>query len=531
MKKALQFIFTFIASITLMAQPKTAPKLVVSIVVDQMRADYLTRFSDLYQGGFKTLLENGEIFWNAHYTHSPTYTAPGHASIYTGTDPRFHGIIANDWYVAENGETTYCLEDENTSPVGTKSKYAKRSPKNILSTTWTDELEWASNKKSKVFAFSLKDRGAICAAGHYGDAAFWLDKSGFVSSNYYMSSLPKWLQNFNKTNNIKSYMSGEWDYLINKKNYPKLLSTEFERIPRGARKADFPYNLSLLYKADTTEIEAFKSTPKGNQILLDVALKVLDMEKLGKHNNRFPDVLALSFSATDYIGHSTGIRSHETIDMYLRLDRQLDTLFHYLNENVGEDNFIVVLTADHGAADNPSQAKIDGMPTDWMAPADLESEFRELIITAGIPSKFILNFSNDQVYLQENDSLKNMEKIVRDALLKHPKIAEAWTKEEIRNSPDPFAKLRRNGSNKSSGQVFYALYPGSIAYYKTGTTHGSGYTYDTHVPVIFYGKIFGSSQNHIERINIKDIAPTLSKILGIAQPSACNGNILPLPIN
>ena len=272
MKKLFQLVLTFFTSLTIMSQTASDTKLVVSIVVDQMRADYLTRYSHLYEGGFKTLLEDGEVFWNAHHTHVPTYTAPGHASIYTGTDPRFHGIIGNNWYVPSIGKTTYCLEDLDVSPIGTSSKYAKRSPKNIHSTTWTDELEWASNKKSKIFAFSLKDRGAICAAGHYGDAAFWLGKSGFISSSHYMSSLPKWLINFNQKNSLESYMNGKWDYLIDKNNYPEIHSTAFERIPSGARKADFPYDLSLLFNADTSGIEAFKTTPKGNQILLDVYL-------------------------------------------------------------------------------------------------------------------------------------------------------------------------------------------------------------------------------------------------------------------
>ena len=536
MKKNLKLIFLIFSSLQLTAQNKSDAKLIVSIVVDQMRTDYLTRFANLYEGGFKTLMEEGQVFWNAHYSHVPTYTAPGHASIYTGTDPRFHGLIANDWYVVDSGKTSYCVEDKNAMPIGTASNYAKRSPKNILSTTWTDELEWVSNRKSKIFAFSLKDRGAICAAGHLGDAAFWLDKKGFISSSYYMKKLPKWLENFNKKNDIQSYMSGKWDYLINKDNYPSPNTSEFERIPKGARNADFPYELEQLYNSDTTYTEAFKGTPQGNQILIDVAIEALKNEKLGIHNNPYPDVLAISFSSTDYLGHSTGIRSHEIIDMYLRLDRQLNTLFNYLNKKIGEDNFIIVLTADHGAADNPSQARMDGMTTDWIAPADLENECRKLILNAGINNEDVLNFSNEQIYIQINDksnpvNAENKRKIVRDAILSHPAIMEAWTKEDIQRASDPFSIMRKNGSNKLSGDVFFSLYPGSIIYSKTGTTHGSGYTYDTNVPIIFFGRKSLSSQNHIERVNVKDIAPTLSYMFGLSLPSACNGNILPLNYN
>ncbi len=522
----LSFVFSIVLAFSAQAQK---PKLVVSIVVDQMRADKLTRWADLYEGGFNTLLTQGEVFYNAHYTFAPTYTGPGHASIYTGTDPRYHGIIANDWYLPETGGFMYCMEDADVYGVGVDSSayQGKRSPKNMKSTTWTDELELATDGASQVYGFSLKDRGAITAAGHLGDGAFWLDASGFITSSFYMEELPVWMQRFNKKYSPESYMKGTWDYARDRSLYPTTYTNAYERTPKGAASADFPYDLAALYKAGG--VEALKATPWGNQILVDVALTAVKARKLGQNPSGATDVLAISFSATDYIGHSTGIRSHETMDMYLRLDAQLGELFKGLDELVGAGSYIVVLTADHGAAQNPRLLE-EAMPTANWYPADLEAELRSLIAAEGVPSEAVLNFSNEQVHLDfsllgDADADDWME-ATRDALLKHPAMAEAWTMEEIRISPDPFAVLRRNGTDKRGGQVYFALHPGHLSYSDDGTTHGSGYAYDTHVPVVFMGAGFNPRSRHNERIGIKDIAPTLCKILDIAFPSACTGNPL-----
>ena len=303
----LSFVFSIVLAFSAQAQK---PKLVVSIVVDQMRADYLTRWADLYEGGFNTLLTQGEVFYNAHYTFAPTYTGPGHASIYTGTDPRYHGIIANDWYLPETGGFMYCMEDADVYGVGVDSSayQGKRSPKNMKSTTWTDELELATDGASQVYGFSLKDRGAITAAGHLGDGAFWIDASGFITSSFYMEELPVWMQRFNKKYSPESYMKGTWDYARDRSLYPTTYTNAYERTPKGAASADFPYDLAALYKAGG--VQALKATPWGNHILVYVALTAVKARKLGQNPSGATDVLAISFSATDYIGHSTGIRSH-----------------------------------------------------------------------------------------------------------------------------------------------------------------------------------------------------------------------------
>ncbi|NDD35232.1 MAG: alkaline phosphatase family protein, partial [Flavobacteriia bacterium] len=298
MKRILKQLSLVFGGVLAMGAHAQKPKLVVSIVVDQMRADYLTRWADLYEGGFATLLANGEVFYNAHYTYAPTYTGPGHASIYTGTDPRYHGIIANDWYQPESRDFMYCVEDADVTGVGVgldpQAYQGKRGPKNIKSSTWTDELELASDGASKVYGFSLKDRGAITAAGHFGDGAFWLDASGFITSTAYMEELPVWMQRFNKKYSPESYMKGSWDYVRDRSLYPSTYTNAYERAPKGAASANFPYDLAALYKAGG--VEALKATPWGNQILIDVALTAVKAEKLGQNPSGATDVLGISFS-------------------------------------------------------------------------------------------------------------------------------------------------------------------------------------------------------------------------------------------
>ena len=515
----------FLSPMMSYAQERTQPRLVVSIVVDQMRPDYLTRFAPHYRGGLAKLIQEGQIFANAHYSHTPTYTGPGHATIYTGTDPRNHGIIANDWYDPTAQRMVYCVEDSTARAIGqvtADDPLYTRSPRNMESSTWTDELEFASQDAAKVIALSLKDRGAICAAGHAGDAAYWLhNEGGFITSDHYMSTLPAWMAEFNREHNPASYMVGEWAPLLATKHYEALCGPDnrpTEAIPAGHSKPAFPFDLAAMHQAYNGSI---KSTPAGNQILVDAAMASVKAEQLGK--DKQTDVLAISFSATDYIGHATGVRSWETMDMYIRLDRQLGQLFKFLDRQVGANHYIVVLTSDHGAADNPTEAAAQGLPATIWPPADLEAELRGVISSAGLSPDDILMIRNEQIHLTTDDPVAH--RTVRQAILRHPAIAEAWTQDEIRTSADPIAALRRNGSDDRGGHVFFALAPGHIIYGPTGTTHGSGYAYDTHVPVIFH--IPGmTGRTYVDRVHVRDIAPTISHWIRVAQPTASTGNVL-----
>jgi len=501
------------------------PKLVVSIVVDQMRADYLTRFAPLYTGGFKRLVTEGQVFRNAHYTHTPTYTGPGHAVVYTGTDPSNHGIIANDWYDPALGREVYCVEDLEVQPVGSTRDADRRSPKNILSTTWTDELEWASVGAAKVFGFSLKDRGAITAAGHYGDAAFWLDdQQGFVTSSHYASELPQWIRAFNAQHAPASYLKGTWDRLLEPSVYAAFTGPDerpFEGKLRGSAAGSFPYDLATL-GADNPGL--IRYTPHGNQILIDVALAAVDAENLGRGTHT--DVLALSFSTPDHLGHLMGPRAQELMDVYLRLDRQLGQLFDALDARLGRGAYYVSLTADHGSCDNSNQAALDGFAVQNWSGKDLDAQFGALISGLDLNVPGILHVGNDQIHLKSTDD-DDWER-VRDALMKHPAVRMAWTADEIRNGCDPKAEMRRNAFDARSGQVFYELASGHMDYGTDGCTHGSGHAYDTHVPVVFMGPGIPANSQRWERVHPRDIAPTWSMLLGIALPSSATGDPLPL---
>ena len=505
--------------------PAAKPKLAVSIVVDQMRADYLTRFAPLYTGGFKRLVTEGHVFRNAHYTHTPTYTGPGHATVYTGTDPSNHGLIANDWYDPALGRSVYCVEDLEVQPVGSTRESDKRSPKNIRSTTWTDELEWASVGASRVYGFSLKDRGAITAAGHYGDAAFWMDdKAGFVTSSHYASALPEWIQAFNAAHSPASYLKGSWDRLMAASVYESFTGPDerpFEGKLRGASTGSFPYDLAALGAGNPGLI---RYTPHGNQILIDVALAAVDAEQLGRGTHT--DVLAISFSTPDHLGHLMGPRAQELMDVYLRLDLQLGQLFDALDARLGRGNYYVSLTADHGSCDNPNQAALDGFAVQNWSGKELEAQFGALISEIELDEPGVLHIGNDQIHLKSTDD--DDWELVRDAIMKHPAVQMAWTADEVRNSCDVKATQRRNAFDARSGQVFYELKSGHMNYGTDGCTHGSGHAYDTHVPVVFMGPGIPANSARWERVHPRDIAPTWSMLLGIALPSSATGDPLPL---
>lgn len=510
----------FVFGGTVIAQQ--TPTLVVSLVVDQMRAEYLYRFEDQFTGGLQRLLKEGTVFRECHYSYVPTYTGPGHASIYTGTDPMHHGIIGNDWFDRTRDRMVYCVEDPDVTPIGSSNPASKRSPLLLQSTTWTDELEWATQKASKVFAFSLKDRGAILPAGHFADAAFWYDDQieGFVTSSHYASELPSWLAAFNAEKPVARLMQGLQEPLGHGR-FSGPDASLFEKRLMGMGPRVYPLDLAAVYAAGKGD--AIRRVPQGNSLLFQVAKRAIEKEQLGRHAQT--DVLALSFSTPDYIGHDVGTRAKEIEDVYLRFDLELGAFLAYLDAAVGKDNYLVTLTADHGAADNPGQMRAMGM-ADAQAwnDADFEASLKEALAPsfAIYPVRTVCN---DQVYvLSEFQKPEVLEKI-KTALLSHPAVAHVFTSATLSNSSQEEVSLRYNGANKFSGDVFFALKPGHLLYSQTGTTHGSGYSYDTHVPLLFYGKNVTSSQVY-RTVKVKDIAPTMSHLLHIARPSASTGEPL-----
>lgn len=512
------------------------PKLIVGIVVDQMRNDYIYRYWNRFgKGGFKRLVQMGYYFRNAHYNYIPTYTGPGHCSIYTGTTPRTHGIVANDWHLRNSGKSMYCVSDTSVKPIGTNNKSGRMSPKNQLSSTIGDELKMSSNLKGKVFGIALKDRSAILPAGHAADGAFWFDDEtgNFISSSWYTSELPTWLSTFNDKKNAMAYLQKGWSALYPIETYSNSIADDnrYEAVPNKKEKPVFPYEYKTYIEKNNPGI--IKSTPWGNSLTKDVALACLRNEGLGKDD--FTDLLCISFSSPDMVAHAYGPRAVEVEDVYLRLDKDLEELLNALDKEVGKNNYLLFLTADHGGADVPNHLLDNKIPAGYSNEHKLFKQLRQFCANSYGDSTLVENVSNEQVFLNEAKlaELKiekdDLETKICAQLLKTKGIAEAYTSSVLRNAAfenNDYRTLLQNGYNhKLSGNIAYVYAPAWMDYSEKGTTHGAGYNYDTHVPVIFYGSGINKGES-LDYVTITQIAPTVCELIRINQTNGCTSKPL-----
>jgi predicted AlkP superfamily pyrophosphatase or phosphodiesterase len=530
MKKLILFlVFSF--SIALQAQKK--PKLVIGIVVDQMKAEYLNRFyNDFSENGFKKLIQNGYSFKNTHYNYMPTYTGPGHASIYTGTTPSVHGIVGNEWFNRSLQTEMYCTDDASVTTLGdgTESE-GKMSPKNLQSTTITDELKLSTNFKGKVIGISLKDRGAILPAGHFADWAFWYSKTGaFISSSFYGNELPSWVTTFNNEKHYLPYLEKEWNLLKPKSTYNESLNDNnpyegkmFKKVPF------FPYNLKEMYTNNDAGV--LRSTPFGNNLIVDFAKKAIEKEDLGK--DEITDFLTVSFSSTDYVGHLLGPRSIELQDTYLRLDETIADFINYLDKTVGENEYLLFLTADHAGAENVTYLKDNKYEVTNINTRNLRKDLTDFSKTTyGIDvvanySNFNLFFNRDSIATKQL-KLQEVKKSFKEFLYTQKFVKRVYTEEEIMASSnsDFYLNFIAKGFDPTqNGEIIILEKPAYIEYSTTGTTHGSPYTYDTHVPLIFYGLNIKKGES-FDRKDITQIAPTLSQLLKITYPNSTEANLL-----
>lgn len=530
MKKVLSlfFILTLFGS-KAHSQSDENPKLIVGITIDQMRYDYIGRFWNLYgENGFKKLVNDGLFMANTHYDHMPTYTGVGHATIGTGANPNVHGIAGNNWYNRETQKMVYCVEDTTVSTIGSGSEAGYYSPSNLKSNTFSDQLKSAS-PKSKVIGIALKDRGAILPVGFNADAAYWFDGSNgkFVTSSFYMDQLPEYLNQFNDKNLVKKYLSSSWETLLPQSEYSAgdMDNKPFEGKLKGEEKPVFPHNLAVIEKANGPGL--IRQTPFGNSITFDLAKTIIENEKLGADN--LTDFFSISLSSPDYIGHLFGPNSLEVEDTYVRLDRDIAALINYIENKLGKENVLFFITSDHGVSDITGQA---GTNAEYLQTHNLDS-----ILRGESKTKFkvdlIEKITNDQVYINEalikseNFNKEEIEKHVADMLLNQKGITGAvLPNQRICLTAESICKKAYNGFDpKRSGDIFFVKTPGWLDSYNSdgGTTHGSPFSYDTHVPLIFYGsKIKASVKSH-KPIHVKDIAPTLSSILGISYPNGATG--------
>lgn len=407
------------------------PKLVVGIVVDQMRQEYFYRFHDRYtEGGLKRLMHEGFMMENGHYNYIPTYTGPGHASVYTGTTPATHGVIGNNWYIRATDKDIYCAEDSTVTAIGGSEGNGKISPNNLLTSTITDELRFATGKRSKVVGVAIKDRGAALPAGHLGDAYWYDSKTGdFMTSSYYHGELPVWVKAFNERKLPAKYLNQTWETLFPLETYVQGApdDNDFESPFIGRDTPTFPYDLKAL-QAENGGLGLISSTPFGNTFTLDMALAAIEGEQLGKRGET--DFLAVSFSSPDYIGHRFGPSSIELEDNYLRLDLEMARFFDYLDKEIGEGEYLVFLTADHGVADVVNYMKSERMATGSLDTRFLMTQLKGFTNHKYGEGDWISNFSNQQVFLnrkliaEKGLFLVDVQRDVADFILKFDGIKE-----------------------------------------------------------------------------------------------------------
>lgn len=520
---------------------KENPKLVVGIVVDQMRYDYLTRFWDRFgDGGFKRLVNEGYNFKNNHFNYIPTYTGPGHASVWTGTSPMNHGIIGNNWFNKKENKTIYCTDDNSVEPVGTEANAGKMSPNLLKTTTLGDANRLHTQMRGKTIGVALKDRGSILPAGHTANAAYWFhggDEGKFITSTFYIEELPKWVEDFNASGKAKSYFK-TWNSLYDIDTYSESGDDEndFEKGFHGKDNATFPYDLADL-KSENGNFGILPSTPFGNDLTTDFALAAIEGEELGQDKDT--DILTLSFSSTDYIGHNFGVNSKEVQDAYLRLDRNLERLLEYLDENIGEGEYTIFLTADHGAVDVPAYLQSVNIPGGYFNDAEFIEALQAFVKKNYGRDDLIQNVSNGQIFfnyeslLDEGIDTRELENVIATYTLQQNQIDKVYTRSDIVNggfSGGLPALLQHGFNQRRSGDVIFVLDPATIVYPKTGSTHGTGLTYDTHAPLIFFGAGVKKGST-TERSEIVDIAPTLATILGIAFPNGTTGKPLSIMLD
>ncbi|MGA2540742.1 MAG: alkaline phosphatase PafA [Verrucomicrobiota bacterium] len=516
-----------------------APQLVVGIVVDQMRYDFIYRFWQRYgDGGFKRLVHQGAFYRNAGYNHVPTFTGPGHAGIFTGANPASHGIVANNWYDRALGKTVYCVEDADCAPVGCdNAKDGRMSPRKLLVTTITDELKLAGNLRSRVIGVSLKDRAAILPAGHLADGAYWFDDGSgrWISSTYYMTQLPGWVTHFNGSNRAEVYLQQTWtnlaDYtegLPNGNEYEKRLTTNETHL-------GFPHDLHRLFATEkTNQYGIIRYTPFGNCLTEEFAEEAVRREQLGQHDAI--DFLTINFASTDYVGHRFGPRSMEVEDTYVRLDQTLERFLHFLDGGIGQTNVLVFLTADHGVADVPAYNQARHLPGDifhWdRVGANLTNRLQNKY-----GHSLILNYINQQIYLDAKSielqklDKSRVEEDIRDWLITEEGVADVISSRDLKKeagSSAIYGDLANGVYPSRSGDLTILLQSGWMEEEDklTATTHGTPYQYDTHVPILFWGWRIP----HLicdEPVTATEITPTLCQLLNIQFPSASANQILP----
>ena len=494
------------------AAPK--PKLLVAIVIDQFRYDYLLRFRSDYNAGFDRLLKNGAVFSDAHYLHALTVTAVGHSTFLSGATPSVSGIIGNEWYDRESKQTVTSVSDPETKIVGGIPGQPGSSPRRLLVSTVGDELK-IRTPETKIIGVSIKDRGAILPSGHMANGAYWYDNDSnhWVTSTYYRAELPEWVTKLNNEAMYRQHLGASW--------FP------FD----AAGESGTPF-CTTVNGSSVRFCGSIEATPWGNEMIEEFAERAMDGEDLGKHEGT--DVLTVSFSSNDYVGHAVGPDDPAVRDISIRTDRLLGKLLTFIDQRVGAGNTLVVLTADHGVAPVPEVNQSRNMPGGRLSDLAISNKITEALTKKFGPGKWLLPASATAAYLNlelirsRKLDPAEVERIAAEAAQSQDHIARVYTRHDIMTG-----RVQQDQIGRAITLGFYGPRSGDLAilqepYYlfdATGTSHGTPYAYDTHVPLIFLGAGIKAG-TYSGSVAVNDAAPTISALLGVTEPSGSIGRVL-----
>jgi predicted AlkP superfamily pyrophosphatase or phosphodiesterase len=517
--------------------PPDKPKLVVGIIVEQMRFDQIEKFRDrMSENGIRRLINEGTFFRNASFDYMLTQSAPGFSTIATGTEPSYHGITSDSWYLPLKNEQIYCTKDVSVNPVGGSYESGLHSPVNLQASTFTDELKMATGKKSKVYGIGIKEHSAIFSAGHAADGAFWYDNTtgSWMSSTYYLKTLPSWVNDFNATGYSETYLNTTWSPLKQVSDYADCLpdSNKFESGFNGLNY--FPYDLKKMSQTkgrnSSRNFSLLRETPFADAFTTDFAIRLIDNEGMGRDD--VTDFLAVCYSSTDYIGHRFGPSSVESADAILRLDKDIERLLNYLNDSIGKKNILVYFTSTHGISEIPEVLESNMIPAGYFVQNQALQLLRSYLNAVYGEGDWVKGFSERQVFLNRTlieDAripIEDIQKKVARFLIQFSGVASAYPYYAFEANDFGNGHLRRiinNFSPQRSGDVIVTLNPGWVE--KDGdqlTNHNSPYEYDSHVPLIWYGWTV-NRESVMRKVNMTDIAPTLSSLCKIPYPNACSG--------
>jgi predicted AlkP superfamily pyrophosphatase or phosphodiesterase len=517
--------------------PPDKPKLVIGIVVEELNYNQLEKFHDkLSENGIKKLINEGTYFKNASYEYLLTQSAPGHATIATGAEPSFHGITSDNWYTPLKNELINCTKDVSVNSVGGSFESGLHSPVNLLVSTFSDELAIATNKKAKVFGVGLKESSAIFSAGHTANAAYWFDNTTgtWMSSSYYISALPDWVNDFNAMKFSDTYMNSTWNLLRPAKDYADCLpdSNSFEI---GFNNINyFPYDLKKLRPGNTfsskNDYSLLRETPFGNSLTTNFAIRLIQKERLGKDD--VTDYLSICYSATDYIGHRFGPSSVEMGDAILRLDDDIKNLLTFINDTIGKKNVLIYFTAAHGISEIPAVLEKNRIPSGYFQQNQALQLLRSYLNAIYGEGEWVKGYSERQIFLNRTLiedarlSLDDVQKKVARFLVQFTGVEAAYPYSAFEANDFGNGNLKRiinNFSPQRSGDVIVILNPGWVEKVSDFVTnHNSPYEYDSHVPLIWYGWTVNRA-TVTRQVNITDIAATLSTLCKIPYPNACTG--------